>query len=52
MRLDEMRESLYTMKQCVDKLSMLELEGDTNYICADDKLVPPTRRSMKTFMNH
>lgn len=51
-RVDEMRESLYIMTQCLDKLVYLNNIGDYNYIIDDYKLVPPSRASIKLDMNH
>lgn len=50
-RISEMRESLYIMSQCLDKLIYLNSIGDFNYILDDYKLVPPSRGSMKLDMS-
>lgn len=50
-RIDEMRESLYIISQCLDQLIYLNNIGDFSYNIDDYKLVPPTRSSMKFDMN-
>lgn len=51
LRVDEMRESLFIMTQCLDKLTILNSIGDFSYILDDYKLVPPSRVSMKLDMS-
>jgi NADH dehydrogenase (ubiquinone) Fe-S protein 2 len=49
-RLEEMRESLKIMTQCLDYLVILAKEDDNSYIIEDSKVVPPLRAFMKTDM--
>jgi NADH:ubiquinone oxidoreductase subunit D len=50
-RLEEMRESLNIMSQCLDHLVYYNHSGNYDYIIDDNKLVPPTRGFMKHSMN-
>ncbi len=54
MRMEEMRQSVRIMRQCITKLRVPEGQGP---VCAEnDKIVPPTRgemkRSMEALINH
>ena len=42
-RLEEMRESLKIMTQCLDYSVILAKEDDNSYIIEDSKVVPPLR---------
>ena len=47
-RMEEMRQSVRIMKQCVEKLRMAEGQGPVSVL--DNKIVPPTRGEMKRSM--
>lgn len=55
-RLEEMRESLNIMEQCLNYLNNLNSLKDFNYIIDDYKIVPPTRGfikySMESLIHH
>lgn len=42
-RLDEMRESLHIMAQCLVFLNSQELYGRGSFLVDNDKIVPPSR---------
>jgi NADH:ubiquinone oxidoreductase subunit D len=50
-RLDEMRESLNIISQCLNFLTFFTNLDDTAYIIDDYKVAPPTRGQMKISMN-
>ncbi|HWM82854.1 MAG TPA: NADH-quinone oxidoreductase subunit D [Pseudolabrys sp.] len=47
-RMEEMRQSIRIMKQCLDKLRMAEGQGPVTVV--DNKIVPPRRAEMKRTM--
>jgi len=49
-RIEEMRESLNIMEQCINKLNILNNNKDFNYNINDFKIVPPTRGFLKYSM--
>jgi NADH dehydrogenase (ubiquinone) Fe-S protein 2 len=49
-RVEEMRESLNIMEQCLNMLNVLNLKKDFNYNIIDFKIVPSTRGSLKYSM--
>lgn len=51
LRLFEMRQSLSIMSQSIDLLNSLDKYGYDDYSTVDNKLLPPTRVSMKSSMN-
>jgi NADH:ubiquinone oxidoreductase subunit D len=55
-RLEEMRESLFIMEQCLNFLNQLNIAKDFNYLIDDLKIVPPTRGyikySMESLIHH
>jgi len=55
-RLEEMRESLNIMEQCLNHLNHLNNLNDFNYLIDDFKIVPPTRGfikySMESLIHH
>lgn len=51
LRLEEMKESLYIMTQCLNKLVVLNSVDDYEYMLKDYKIVPPSRASIKLDMN-
>lgn len=55
-RLEEMRESLNIMEQCLNYLNNLNNLNDFNYLIDDFKIVPPTRGfikySMESLIHH
>lgn len=50
-RLEEMRESLNIMNQCLNFLHFFNTFKFSSYITDDNKLSPPTRSNMKYFMS-
>jgi NADH:ubiquinone oxidoreductase subunit D len=46
-RLEEMRESLFIINQCLNFLNILFVLDDATYIVDDNKIIPPTRSFMK-----
>ena len=50
-RVEEMRESLHIMSQCLDFLTHWYNENVYDYILDDNKLVPPARGFMKHSMS-
>jgi NADH-quinone oxidoreductase subunit D len=50
-RLEEMRESLNIISQCLDFLFMFMTEDNNFFISIDYKIVPPMRSFMKFSMN-
>lgn len=50
-RLEEMRESLNIMSQCVSILDFFDLIDEKTYIVDDNKIAPPSRAFMKHSMN-
>jgi len=55
-RIEEMRESLNIMEQCINYLSLLNINNNFNYSIDDFKIVPPTRGfikySMESLIHH
>lgn len=50
-RLEEMRESLNIMSQCLDFLVDFDNKDDHNYLINDNKIVPPAGAFMKHSMS-
>lgn len=49
-RIDEMRESLNIMSQCLGLLGLFARSGGSAFLCDDDKMVAPSRALMKFSM--
>lgn len=51
-RMEEMRESLNIMYQCLNFLAYFKSDGIYSYMVDDHKITPPSRAYMKYSMNH